>query len=140
MLRWIVPFVVSLATVGVQAEPPEARFARMTPEEVRAFENDVKAKVKTMDRVKGLELMADLALIPPEMNTSPLPEYGYDRLDYGMTIGMERTRIPVASKTAFATAGAIAMIGVSPPPAESMSVLFIRWISSLGRSLNRGTW
>ena len=72
-------------------EPPEARFARMTPEQVRAFENDVKARIKTMDKVKALELMADLALVPPTMNTSPLPEYGYDRLDYGMTIGMERT-------------------------------------------------
>lgn len=35
--------------------------------------------------------IADLALIPPTLNTSPLPEYGYDRLDYGMTIGIERT-------------------------------------------------
>ncbi len=30
--------------------------------------------------------------MPPELNTSPLPEYGYNRLDYGMTIGIrERT-------------------------------------------------
>ena len=25
------------------------------------------------------------------MNTSPLPEYDYDKLDYGITIGIERT-------------------------------------------------
>ncbi|HEY3329014.1 MAG TPA: sialidase family protein [Capsulimonadaceae bacterium] len=36
--------------------------------------------------------LADLALIPPALNTNPLPEYGYDRLDYGMTIGIERTQ------------------------------------------------
>lgn len=36
--------------------------------------------------------LADLALIPPVLNTNPLPRYGYDRLDYGMTVGVERTR------------------------------------------------
>ncbi len=56
-----------------------ARFAAMTPAEVRAYEIDVARRV------------ADLALIPPKLNTSPLPDYDYDRLDYGMTIGIERT-------------------------------------------------
>ena len=51
----------------------------MTPDEVRAFE------------IEAMEKVADLALIPPTLNTSPLPKYGYDRLDYGMTIGIERT-------------------------------------------------
>ncbi len=39
------------------------------------------------------ELLALTAstLIPPVLNTRPLPDYGYDRLDYGMTIGIERT-------------------------------------------------
>lgn len=41
--------------------------------------------------IKRMEQLADLALVPPQLNTSPLPEYGYDRLDYGMTIGIERT-------------------------------------------------
>lgn len=67
------------AACSAAAEEPEARFARMTPEEVRAFEIEV------------MEKIADLALIPPELNTSPLPDYGYDRLDYGMTIGIART-------------------------------------------------
>ena len=40
---------------------------------------------------RATEKIADLALIPPKLNTSPLPEYGYDKLDYGMTIGLERT-------------------------------------------------
>lgn len=57
----------------------EARFAAMTPAEVRAYELDVMRRI------------ADLALIPPRLNTSPLPDYDYDRLDYGMTIGIERT-------------------------------------------------
>ena len=43
------------------------------------------------ERIRAMEKVADLALIPPRLNTSPLPEYGYDRLDYGMTIGIERT-------------------------------------------------
>jgi sialidase-1 len=70
-----------LAAVGTlcAADSPENRFARMTPAEVRAYEMDVARRV------------ADLALIPPTLNTSPLPQYDYDKLDYGMTIGIERT-------------------------------------------------
>lgn len=60
-------------------EKPEARFMAMTPEKVQAFERQVARQV------------ADLALIPPKLNTSPLPKYDYDRLDYGMTIGIDRT-------------------------------------------------
>ena len=51
----------------------------MSPAEVAAYETE------TLRRV------ADLALLPPTLNTNPLPEYDYDRLDYGMTIGIERT-------------------------------------------------
>ncbi|GAA4455581.1 family 16 glycoside hydrolase [Novipirellula rosea] len=43
-------------------------------------------------RIKQMEKVAEHALVPPTLNTSPLPEYGYDKLDYGMTIGIERTR------------------------------------------------
>ena len=73
----------ALLLVGCHAlladESPEAPFAAMSPAEVRAYERD------TLRRV------ADLALIPPVLNTSPLPQYDYDKLDYGMTIGIERT-------------------------------------------------
>ncbi|PIY39617.1 MAG: hypothetical protein COZ06_29360, partial [Armatimonadetes bacterium CG_4_10_14_3_um_filter_66_18] len=41
--------------------------------------------------IAAMEKIADSALVPPTLNTSPLPEYDYDRLDYGMTIGIERT-------------------------------------------------
>ena len=58
---------------------PEARFAEMSPKEVRAFEIEVMRRI------------ADLALIPPTLNTNPLPKYDYDQLDYGMTIGIDRT-------------------------------------------------
>lgn len=34
--------------------------------------------------------LADLALVPPVLNTNPSPRYG--QLDYGMTVGVERTR------------------------------------------------
>ncbi|MCA9062519.1 MAG: CocE/NonD family hydrolase [Planctomycetaceae bacterium] len=43
------------------------------------------------EEVSRMERLADAALVPPVVNVSPLPEYGYDRLDYGMTIGIERT-------------------------------------------------
>lgn len=43
------------------------------------------------ERIAAMEKIADFALIPPKLNTSPLPEYDYDKLDYGMTIGIERT-------------------------------------------------
>lgn len=63
----IVPVVLLSQTPGV------------SPEQHRAFEISV------------MEKIADLALLPPVLNTSPLPEYDYDRLDYGMTIGIART-------------------------------------------------
>lgn len=61
------------------ADRAEQDFAAMSPDQVRQYELDVMRRV------------ADLALIPPKLNTSPLPQYDYDRLDYGMTIGIERT-------------------------------------------------
>lgn len=77
-------FLILFATLPtgmapVAAEPPEARFSKMSPAEVRVYEMDVMRRV------------ADLALIPPVLNTSPLPQYDYEKLDYGMTIGIERT-------------------------------------------------
>ncbi len=42
-------------------------------------------------RIAEMEKIADHALVPPVLNTSPLPEYDYEQLDYGMTIGIERT-------------------------------------------------
>ncbi len=60
-------------------EVSDGQFARMTEAQVQAYQHDVMRRI------------ADLALIPPRLNTSPLPEYDYDRLDYGMTIGIERT-------------------------------------------------
>ncbi|MCA9177500.1 MAG: exo-alpha-sialidase, partial [Planctomycetales bacterium] len=42
-------------------------------------------------RIAKFEAIAEHALVAPIPNTSPLPQYGYDRLDYGMTIGIERT-------------------------------------------------
>ncbi|MEQ1842644.1 MAG: hypothetical protein ABL994_19770, partial [Verrucomicrobiales bacterium] len=43
-------------------ENPEERYSKMNPEQRRAFELEVVEKV------------ADLALIPPKLNTSPLPK------------------------------------------------------------------
>ena len=57
----------------------EARFLAMTPPELRAYEIDLMRRI------------ADLALVPPTLNTHPLPKYDCDQLDYGMNIGFERT-------------------------------------------------
>jgi len=76
-------FVAVLSSAHSVAQTPEkdaaVSFAAMTPEESHAYELDI------------LRRVADLALIPPILNTSPLPRYDYDRLDYGMTIGIDRT-------------------------------------------------
>lgn len=65
---------IKLLTIG----PPDKARIPETPEEATA-------------RIARMEKVADHALVPPVVNTTPLPEYGYDRLDYGMTIGIERT-------------------------------------------------
>ena len=39
----------------------------------------------------GKATAADPALVPPQVNTAPLPYYDYDRLDFGMTIGIAET-------------------------------------------------
>lgn len=57
----------------------EERLPQLSAEEARAYE------LETLRRV------ADLALLPPVLNTSPLPQYDYDKLNYGMTIGIART-------------------------------------------------
>lgn len=81
-------FVLGFALLAVQARaesPPagdvkrEARFAAMSPEEFKAWHREILLRI------------ADLALVPPVVNTAPLPKYDYDKLDYGMTIGIERT-------------------------------------------------
>jgi len=75
--------VFALAFVGsagaLSAQTYEERFASLAPDQVRSLELAV------------MEKIADLALIPPRLNTSPLPRYDYDQLDYGMTIGITRT-------------------------------------------------
>ena len=60
-----------LVTAFAAGPNPETSLTKMSPAEVRR--------------------VADFALIPPVLNTSPLPQYDYDKLDYGMTIGIERT-------------------------------------------------
>ena len=55
------------------------------------FVSTLSADPTEAERIKEMEKIADLALVTPKLNTSPLPEYDYDKLDYGMTIGIERT-------------------------------------------------
>src|SRR5690242_20620876 len=57
--------LASLFTLHAQ-EKTEPDFAAMSPDQVRQYELDVMRRI------------ADLALIPPRLNTSPLPQYDYD--------------------------------------------------------------
>lgn len=68
-----------LAGSALAAQDPVSRLPTLSPEDARAFE------------LKVLQQVADLSLLPPRLNTSPLPQYDYDQLDYGMTIGIART-------------------------------------------------
>jgi Domain of Unknown Function (DUF1080)/BNR repeat-like domain len=77
-LRFLAVFFC-FGSAPVFGQNTEAAFAAMTPEQVHAHEIEV------------MEKIADLALIPPTLNTSPLPQYDYDKLDYGMTIGIDRS-------------------------------------------------
>lgn len=66
---------------------PEAKFESKTAAEIDAFEQELVSKFKKLSKRE----ISDLALVPPILNTSPLPEFDYDQLDYGMTIGIART-------------------------------------------------
>ena len=54
-------------------------------------------------------------------------------------MGRARRRRPVAAKMAFPMAGATAISGVSPAPADGMSGRSTSTTSISGMSLNRGT-
>ena len=64
---------------GPETEAQIKRFATMTPENIEEYTQDIRQKI------------ADVTLIPPTINTSPLPEFDYPNLDYAMTLGIERT-------------------------------------------------
>ncbi len=57
--------------------------------QTQASQGETKEEAAT--RIAAMEQIADHALVTPVLNSAPLPEYDYDRLDYGMTIGIERT-------------------------------------------------
>lgn len=59
--------------------------------EVAVVKPVTESSEETAARIQQMEKIADFAMVPPKLNTSPLPEYDYDKLDYGMTIGIERT-------------------------------------------------
>ena len=54
-------FVCGFIAASVFAQNPEAPFTALSAEQQRRFEIEV------------MEKIADLALIPPKLNTSPLP-------------------------------------------------------------------
>ncbi len=59
--------------------------------EVKLVPADTETPEEAAERIQRMERVAAHALVPPVLNTSPLPRYDYDQLDYGMTIGIERT-------------------------------------------------
>ncbi|MFV0446226.1 MAG: sialidase family protein [Planctomycetaceae bacterium] len=77
---WIVATLLAMApALLAHGEDPRETVTISDPQAARALE------------LQTAEQVADLALITPQLNTSPLPKYGYDQLDYGMTIGIART-------------------------------------------------
>lgn len=80
-LFFVLSFMVSNHNIFAQYKEsdPARHFSTMTQDEVKEYELDIWRRI------------ADLSLIPPKINSSPLPEYDYDQLDYGMTIGIART-------------------------------------------------
>lgn len=60
-------------------QPFENRFESLPDAEIRKFETGV------------LREIADLALIPPVIDTEPLPDFDYGRLNYSMTPAVTRT-------------------------------------------------
>lgn len=73
-------------------------FAALNADEIQAYEADLQRRIGGRPLAEAAQadgqLMRDignLSLIPPVINTHPGPEYGYDKLNYGMTIGIERT-------------------------------------------------
>ncbi len=85
MAACVLTAILSLAPISVRS----AGTTETKPDAKPAF----KHPARTQADIAHLTLaeLTDPALVPPTINTSPLPEYGYDRLDYGMTIGIERT-------------------------------------------------
>lgn len=71
----VVLFITAHSASAQQSEP----LADLTPPEAQARE------------LATLRTVADLALLPPRLNTNPLPKYAVENLSYGMTIGIERT-------------------------------------------------
>ena len=55
------PLALLLFPAALLAAAPEARFAAMSPDEISGYERD------------NLQRVADLSLIPPVINTDPLP-------------------------------------------------------------------
>lgn len=64
---------------AVDCAHPEAAFEGLSADELKAQEK------------AAMRGVANLSLMPPTVNTSPLPKYDYDQLDYGMTIGIAQT-------------------------------------------------
>lgn len=75
---------------GVPVEDAEKQTQKLTAK-IRELVQKKPEPARSEAEVQEMEKVADLALVPPTLNTSPLPGYDYDKLDYGMTIGIERT-------------------------------------------------
>lgn len=79
LLRCGLLLLLTGSALCAQSGDPVTRLGALDPAAARAHELTV------------LQQVADLSLLPPRLNTSPLPQYDYDQLDYGMTIGIART-------------------------------------------------
>jgi len=66
-------------STGPETDALIKRFSAMSSEETEGYTQEILKKI------------ADVTLIPPTINTSPLPEFDYPNLGYAMTLGIERT-------------------------------------------------
>ncbi len=88
-------------STGPETEAAIERFAAMSTEEISEYVNGLARQFRIAEQTvdpqddafpRGLlQQIADLTLIPPTINTNPLPEFDYPNLDYAMTLGIERT-------------------------------------------------
>jgi predicted neuraminidase len=89
------------AATEPETQAAVSRFAAMSPAEISEHVSGLARQFRDAEKTASpqddgfprelLKQIADVTLIPPTINTNPLPEFDYDKLDYAMTLGLERT-------------------------------------------------
>lgn len=75
----ILTMPLSFAATNSGLSDEEFALTQYTPEQAQVYIQETTRR------------LGNLTLLPPVVNTNPLPEYDYDQLDYGMVLGSART-------------------------------------------------